>query len=78
MTGRELIIFIMENGLEDSKLFEDGTPGEGFHSLSDAAHKFDVGEATIKVWCERNLIQSVKIGDTYYVPKSAKRPNLFR
>ena len=78
MTGRELVIFIMENGLEDSKLFEDGTPGEGFHSLIDAAHKFDVGEATIKVWCERNLIQSVKIGDTYYVPKSAKRPNLFR
>ena len=78
MTGRELIIFIMENGLEDSKLFEDATPGAGFHSLIDAAHKFDVGESTIKVWCERNLIPSIKIGDTYYVPKSAKRPNLFR
>ena len=78
MTGRELVIFIMENGLEDSKLFEDGTPGEGFHSMIEAAHKFDVGEATIQVWCERKLIPSIKLGNAYYIPKNAKRPNLFR
>lgn len=78
MTGRELVIFIMENGLEDSKLFENGTPGEGFHSLIEAAHKFDVGEYTIKVWCERGLIPALKIGDAYYIPKNAKRPNLLR
>lgn len=47
MTGRELIVYILENHLEDEPVIKDGTV-IGFASIPQAAALKDVGTATIK------------------------------
>lgn len=48
MTGRDLILYILTNGLEDKPIYEDGKI-LGFLTATEAAEKFNVGLATIKV-----------------------------
>lgn len=71
MTGRDLIIYILSNGLEDEPCFKDGKI-LGFMSESEAAVKFSVGVDTIKTWYQLGLLDGVKIGETIYVPINAK------
>ena len=75
MTGRELIIYILENGLEDKKMFEKGK-FLGFMNESEAAVKLDVGEATVRTWCEIGWLDHVKIENSYFIPINVKRPEL--
>lgn len=73
MTGKELIMYILQNDLENEQVFTEN----GFMNLiseSEAAVKFDVGEATIRTWFELGLIKGVKIGNEIYVLPNAKRP----
>lgn len=49
MTGRALIIYILENNLENKEIFKDGKI-VGFISVSEAASKFNVGVGTVKTW----------------------------
>ena len=51
MTGKELILYILENNLEDSEIFKDGRFLD-FLTVSEAAVKFNVGEATVKTWLD--------------------------
>lgn len=67
MTGRDLIIYILENNLEDEPIFNDGKP-MGFMTTEETATKFDVGIATVFVWMFRGQLDYVKIGHTYFVP----------
>ena len=70
MNGRELIIYIFENHLEDEVMFEDGI-FIGFIPANKAAVKLGVGEATIKVWHEMGQLPGVIIGGELYIyPKS--------
>ena len=63
MTGRELIIHILSNGLEESDI------SELFVSESEAADRLNVGIATIKAWYELGLIKCINInGVTYVLP----------
>lgn len=71
MTGRDLIIYILSNGLENEPIFKDGKV-LGFMTEVEAASKFDVGIATIKVWCECNIIDHVVIGNINYIPVNAE------
>lgn len=48
MTGRDLIIYILANGLEDEEVFQDGK-FIGFVTAGEAAAKLGVGVATIYV-----------------------------
>lgn len=73
MTGRELIVYILENGLEDDPIFEDGR-FIGYISANEAAQKFDVGVATIWVWVAQGKLNGVLIGGTMYIPFNATRP----
>ena len=75
LTGRELIIYILENHLEDEPVFDDGL-FLGFMNEMEAAVKFEVGTATIRVWYERGLLKGVKLGDTLYIPVNAQRPKV--
>lgn len=75
LTGRELIIYILENHLEDEPIFNDGI-FLGFMSEMEAAIKFEVGIATIRVWYDRGLLKGVKLGNTIYIPVNATRPNV--
>ena len=66
MTGRDLIIYILENHLEDEPVFLD----KGFLNLlseEDAAVKLNVGQATIKAWLELGMIKGVKVGESIYI-----------
>lgn len=73
MTGRDLILYILQNGLEDEPVFEDGI-FLGFMNEMEAAVKFDVGVATISVWYHSGTLPGIRIGNSIYIPANAERP----
>lgn len=74
MTGKEYILYILENNLENESIFrEDGTL-RGFISDMDAAVKFGVGRMTIAVWVNDGKIPGVRINDILMIPETAKDP----
>ena len=73
MTGRDLIMYILSNGLEDQPVFEDGK-FIGFMTMNEAAVKFEVGTATIRVWVNDGLLPGIRIGDVIYIPADTKSP----
>ena len=73
MTGREYIMYLLENNLEDEPIFKDGRL-LGFMTEMEAAIKFEVGLATIRVWAGMGHIKSVKIGDTLYIAGNTEDP----
>ena len=70
MTGRELIIYILSNGLEDEPIYEDDKI-LGFITATEAAEKFNVGLATIKVWINEGMLDGIRIGEELYIPANA-------
>ena len=70
MTGRELIIYILENGLEDEPVFENGR-FIGFLTLGEAAQKLGYGIETVKAMVELGLIEDVH--DTDAIPEKSIR-----
>lgn len=67
ITGRELIVLILENGLENEVLLT-------LSSEEELAVKFGVGVATIKVWETLGRIHGWKIGDSLYFLKDTPDP----
>lgn len=67
MIGRDLVIYILENKLEDERVFENGT-FLGFITPNEAALKLGVGVATIFTWIFRGQLEHVKIGSLYLIP----------
>ena len=67
MTGRDLIIYILKNGLEDEPVFKDGT-FMGLITEDQAAVKLGMGVGTIRAWISLGRIKAVRINDIYYVP----------
>lgn len=73
MTGRELILYILENGLEDELVFKNGT-FVGFMTVTQAAEKMDVGLATIFAWNTMGKLDGVLLRGGIYIPVTAKSP----
>lgn len=73
MTGRDLIIYILNNGLEDELLFKDGKL-LGFMTIKETADKFNIGEATVRVWISMNMIKTVSIGEYTFIPGDIEDP----
>lgn len=73
MTGRELMLYILENHLEDEPIYKDGKL-LGYMTEVEAAEKFGVGLSTIKVWVNQELLQGILIGATIYIPENSKNP----
>ena len=73
MTGRDLIIYIIQNGLENEPVYEDGHI-LGFMNELEAAVKFNVTTATIRVWIGLKMLDGVLIGGVWYIPSNAKNP----
>lgn len=67
MTWRELIVYVLQNNLEDKPVFENGKIS-GFMTISEAATNFEVGEETIKVWLNREYLNYIEIGDMKLIP----------
>ena len=73
MTGRELILYILENNLENEVVIKDGI----FVWLMDeneAATKFNVGVSTIRAWYICGTISGTKIGDHLYFLRNVSDP----
>lgn len=66
MTGRDLIIYILQNGLEDAPIFKDGTI-IGFLTVNQAAKKLNVEIETIEVWCSTDVLEHIEIGGQIYI-----------
>ena len=71
MTGRDLIIYIMANGLEDEPVFKDGK-FIGFITADDAAVKMEVGTATINALILQKRIESIAVDKAVYIPANFK------
>lgn len=71
MTGKELIIYILSNNLEDEQMFKDGKV-TGFSTEEEAAVIFGVGVSTIRVWVKYDMLPSIKIGDRIYIPTNSE------
>ncbi len=70
MTGRDLILYILANHLEDELVFKDGT-FVGFDTPASFAAKHHVGIATVNAWAQLGEISIMPIGDTYLIPTNA-------
>ena len=74
MTGRELIIYILQNGLEDEEVIHEGHL-IGFMTLEEAAAYFGQGTQTIRTWTVLGMIDYVLMDGNIYIPKNATPKN---
>lgn len=74
ITGRDLILYILQNNLEDEPVFEDGML-LGFMNEMEAAVKFGVGVSTIRAWVYKELLPAIRIGEVLFIPANAEKPN---
>jgi predicted transcriptional regulator len=67
MTGKELIIYILQNNLENEPVIRD-EKFVGFMSINDVAVKMGVGNDTVIAWILLDRIPCVKVGGRSYIP----------
>ena len=75
MTGKELILYILQNNLEDTIVMKDGF-FVGFMTEEEAAVKFGVGVETIRAWYNCRWINGTQIGDSLYFLKDVADPRI--
>ena len=67
ITGRDLIMYILSNGLENEPVFKDGKIF-GFLSMSEVADKMNVGPATVWAWIVQGRLPYIQLGGFIYIP----------
>lgn len=78
MTGRDLIIYILENNLEDEPVFKDGRL-LGFKTINEVSVENGIGCETVKAWVQLdmiphfNLITPILIPANYISPLEKKK-----
>lgn len=75
MTGKELILYILQNNLEDTVVLDKGF-FVGFMTEEEAAVKFGVGTAQIRAWYNCRMLQGTQIGDSLYFRKDTADPRI--
>lgn len=73
MTGRDLILYILSNNLEDKPVFDDGK-FIGFVTVDDVAVREQVGLATVHTWVHQGRLDSVAVREGIYIPANFKSP----
>ena len=73
MTGRQLIIFILENNLENIEIVDAGKL-KGVMTLDKAAVKWDTGVHTLKALFSMGKIPGIEIDGTIYIYEWAENP----
>lgn len=76
MTGRELIIYILLNHLEDVEFNTtlDGQISPDFINEKEVASKFDVGIETVRTWYNLGMIKGYDIGGDIFYIRSVSDP----
>lgn len=72
MTGREFILYILTNNLENEQLFDKDGTFIGFMTIEEAAVKFGVGSSTVNTWILLGRLRAVMIGNKMYIPVNAE------
>ena len=68
MTGRELIIYILENSLESEEIFSGDTVNlPGLLTLEEAAVKMNTGISTVRTLYLLGKIKGYRIGGKIYI-----------
>ena len=75
MTGKELILYILQNNLENTIVLENGF-FIGFMTEEETAAKFNVGVATVRAWYHCKMLKGTKIGDSLYFLKDVADPRI--
>ena len=75
MTGKELILYILQNNLENTIVLENCF-FVGFMTEDEAAVRFNVGVATIRAWYHCKMLKGTKIGDSLYFRKDIADPRI--
>lgn len=65
MTGRDIIIYILQNHLEDTEILTDSN--HMFLTVEEAAVKYGTEIATVKAMIDQNVLKGMKIGETYLI-----------
>lgn len=73
MTGKELILYILQNDLEDTVVLE-GNFFKGFLTEEEVAAKFEVGLATVRSWYHLDMIDAFRINNCLYFRKDVADP----
>lgn len=73
MTGRDLILYILANGLEDEPVFKNGK-FIGFVTPMEVAVKAGVGSATVYAWMHQGRIPSEAVYEGIYIPANYQAP----
>lgn len=73
MTGKELILYILQNNLEDEIVIKDGM-FIWLMSEDEAAAKFGVGVSTVRAWYTCKMLSGTKIGDRLYFLRNVSDP----
>jgi hypothetical protein len=73
MTGKDLVIYIIENNLLDEPVYSDDKL-IGFMTVGEAAVKFNVGVNTIRTWQSIGLLSGIVIANELFIPANAKNP----
>ena len=73
MTGKELIIYILQNDLENETVIKDGI-FVWLMNEEEAAAKFGVGISTIKAWHACGILSGTKINDHLYFLRNISDP----
>ena len=72
MTGKELIIYILQNNLEDEDIFKDGV-FSGFMSEEEMAVSWEVGVATIRAAYKLGFFKGFEINDSIFFLKGEEK-----
>lgn len=72
MTGRDLIVYILQNNLEDTDV--DSIMSSVFIGEEEVAKRFNVGVDTVKVWYQLDMITGFELEGELYFPITIKDP----
>lgn len=75
MTGRDLIIYILQNNLEDEEVFKIIFQSDAVLDIYQAAEKFHVGVATINTWVTSGYLKAFVVNGELRIPADAKPIN---
>lgn len=76
MTGKELILYILQNNLENKEVFSDAISNSIFITADQAAVKWGCGSATVKAMIDMKKVKGFIILGQYYT--LATEPNPFK
>jgi hypothetical protein len=73
MTGKDLVLYILQNDLENEVVIKDGI-FVWLMTEEEAAVKFNVGVATVRAWYVCGMLKGTQIRDRLYFLRNIPDP----